>query len=157
MSILGIYEMPKGPYKTPSAPTSAFSECMKMESFCRESGFASVCAPQFGSTSSLFVYWKNYPSEPKIFSYVADCEYEGVGERGLSVESCPSLCGARFAVERYLNISARGKVVSECEDGRIRFLEFEGVFSGPEAAMIQHEVDHMRGLSIDSGERMDAR
>lgn len=158
MNALGIQEMPKGPYPSPMVPVSALSDCMRMESFCRGSGFLSVCAPQLGISSNLFVYWKNYPSEPKIFSYVADCEYEGVGEPMLSVESCPSLPGARFAVRRHTNVMARGRLVSEDRDGRIKFVEFEDVFYGPEAAMIQHEVDHMHGVSIDSsGERVDVR
>lgn len=158
MTILGVDEIPKGPYPAPKAPVSAFSECMRMESFCRESGCPSVCAPQFGMPSSLFVYWKNYPSEPKVFSYVADCEYEGVGEPLLSVESCPSLPGARFAVRRYANVMVKGRLIVEDGDGRIKFVQFQDVFYGPEAAMIQHEVDHMRGVTIDSfGERMDIR
>lgn len=158
MTILGLDEIPVGPYPSPKIPASALSDCMRMESFCRESGFPSVCAPQLGISSNLFVYWKNYPSEPKVFSYVADCEYEGLGELLLSVESCASLPGSRFAVRRYANVAARGRLLSEDGEGRIKFVQFDDVFCGPEAAMIQHESDHMRGLAVDSlGERMDVR
>lgn len=158
MTALGAHEISPGPYPSPKVPAVALSECMRMESFCRESAYPSVCAPQLGMSSNLFVYWKNYPAEPKVFSYVADCEYEGVGEPVLSVESCPSLPDARFAVRRYANVMAKGRLVSEDADGRIKFVQFEDVFYGPEAAMIQHEVDHMRGVSVDSvGERLDVR
>lgn len=158
MTVLGTDEIPDGPYPSPKAPVSALSDCMRMESFCCKSGHLSVCAPQFGILSNLFVYWKNYPSDPKVFSYVADCEYDGVGEPLLSVESCASLPGARFAVRRYANIIARGRLLSEDSEGRIKFVKFEEAFGGHEAALIQHEVDHMRGVTIDSlGERIDFR
>jgi peptide deformylase len=46
----------------------------------------------------------------------------------------------------------------EDSEGRIRFSDFEDVFSGVESAIVQHEVDHMNGVTIDViGERMNFR
>jgi peptide deformylase len=158
MKALGIDDIPKGPYPVPKVPVSALSDAIRMESFCRESACAGASAPQFGISSRLFVYWKNYPEDPKTFCHVVDCEYEGVGDCFLSVESCPSLPGMRFSVKRYLSIKAKGRLVVEDSGGRIKFSDFEDVFSGVESAIIQHEVDHMNGVTIDMiGERMNFR
>jgi peptide deformylase len=57
-----------------------------------------------------------------------------------------------------LSIKAKGRLVVEDSEGRIRFSDFEDVFSGVESAIVQHEVDHMNGVTIDViGERMNFR
>jgi peptide deformylase len=135
-----------------------FSLGMRMESLCVEGGFPGLSAPQVGIGWNFFVCWDNYPSTPASFLYLFDCEYEGSGQRMLSLEGCASFQGRRFGIMRFPSIRLVSKIVSADESGKISISRFERVFSGITAAVVQHEMDHIRGIPPDTaGEEIYTR
>lgn len=154
MNVLKSSDLPKLPYSEPEGPVKALSLAMKLEDLCVSLGFMSLSAPQVGVPQNLFVYWSNYPEEPKVFSVFIGADYAGTSDRFLSLESCASFPGERFGVMRYSSVDAAGKTVVS-EGGKILIRDETRSFSGPVAALIQHEVDHTKGILLNfSGERI---
>lgn len=149
-------KVPTPPYSSPEGPSKVISLAMRLEEICRARGLFGISAPQVGVPWKLFVYWSNCPSDPKVFSCIVDCECSGSGEKFLSLESCCTFPGDRFGVMRYSDLECSGKLLSSDEQGKVVMESFEGrVFSGLEAAIIQHEFDHTMGVMPDkSGERL---
>lgn len=146
--------IPLAPYLEPSSPTKALSLSMRLEQLCRTLGFLGLSAPQIGSPHDLFVYWSNYPLEPKVFSCVLSGNYLGKGDKFLSLESCATFFGERFGVMRHSCVSLSGKTIKS-EEGKILIADYLIEVSGAVAAIVQHECDHIRGISPDvSGERI---
>ena len=150
-------DISKPPYEIPNGVVKMLSLGMKMESLCASARLPGLSAPQIGVDWNFIVCWENYPSNPASFLYLFDCEYEGVGERMLSVEGCPSLPGRRFGVMRFPSVRVLSKTLRSDDSGRISISEVDRVFSGVAAAILQHEIDHMRGIFIDIGEEIYTR
>ena len=73
----------------------------------------------------------------------------------LSLESCATFGQSRFRVMRYPSVLAKGSELTVDLNGKIKKEILEREFSGVLAAIIQHESDHMSGISLEeSGERM---
>lgn len=150
-------EIPSPPYSKPESPVKALSLAMKLEDICLKLGLLGLSAPQVGEPQDIFVYWSNYPSEPKVFSALIGCKYSGQGDKFLSLESCATFPGERFAVMRYSSIDVSAEKVS-LDEGKVRITNEIREFSGIEAVLIQHESDHLSGILPDkAGERIFAR
>jgi len=146
--------IPLAPYLEPSSPTKALSLSMRLEQICRALGFLGLSAPQIGLPHDLFVYWSNYPSEPKVFSCVLGGGYLGRGDKFLSLESCATFSGERFGVMRYSSVELSGKTIKS-DEGKISISTNSIELSGVLAAIVQHECDHIRGISPEvAGERI---
>lgn len=155
LKILEVSEIPSPPYTTPENVVKALSVSMGLEAICRSNDFLSLSAPQVGIPWNLFVFWRNYPEKPHIFSCFVDCECVGIGEKMLSLESCASHGSDRFGVMRHPSIEVSGSSLVSDHEGKMRMDKIHENFSGVLAAVIQHESDHLKGVSLDgSGERI---
>lgn len=153
--MLEVSEIPPLPYATPENVVKALSVSMELEDICRGNDFLSLSAPQVGIPWKLFIFWRNYPEKPHVFSCFLDCEYVGVGEKMLSLESCASHGSHRFGVMRYPSIEVSGSSLVSDHEGKMRMDKIHENFSGVLSAVIQHESDHLKGISLDvSGERI---
>jgi peptide deformylase len=155
MNVVDYSEVPLPPYGEPTSPAKALSLSMKLEDICRRMNLAGLSAPQVGIAQDLFVYWSNYPDNPKVFSVFMGCDYTGNGDKFLSLESCATFPNDRFGVMRYASIKARGRTLKSNE-GKIEIVCDDFIdISGPIAAIVQHELDHIKGIGPNlSGERM---
>lgn len=141
--IVSLDEIPKGSYKTPlENPMKLLAVAQEMESLCRSKGGMGLAAAQIGLPWRLFIYWADYPSDPGSFSCLVDCEYRPVSEEKFaSVEGCLSLPGKQFEIQRYGEVSVSGKKLVVEEEGP-RLEDFQEVFGGVVAVVLQHEIDH---------------
>lgn len=155
MNILASGRIPKPPYAHPESPVKALSLAMRLEEACRKLNLVGLSAPQVGVSQDLFVYWSNYPEEPRSFSSLMNCRCVGKGDRFLSVESCATFPGDRFGIIRSSSVDVSGDSIDLNEQGEIRIAPEILEFSGPVAAIVQHEFDHVCGVAPDvSGERL---
>ena len=158
MKLLAEVDIPRPPYKNPDGLMKAFSVAMKMETICRKENLASLSAPQMGIPWNLFVCWINYPEDPRRFEYFFDCEFEGSGEMMLSIEGCGSFPGERFGIMRFPSVVFKARALRPDDQGKVGSFELNQEFSGPIAAIIQHEMDHLRGICPDAmGDRIHKR
>jgi len=152
---LNASDIPLPPYPVPESLNFILSSSIMMEEICKKYGLRSLSAPRIGIASPILVYWSNYPSDPKIFSCIVEPTCFGSGDKSLSIETYPNLPGQRFAVMRYPTILFCGKKLDSDESGRLMLRTFEENKFGLEAATLQHEIDQIMGISLESsGERI---
>jgi len=106
----------------------------KMMSFCLDNKGIGLAAPQIGLFESFFVafidgHWQVFVN-PKIT--------KKIGERE-STESCLSYPGLQVKTKRASEIIVKASIA-----GKIYIYKY----SGQDAAIIQHEYDHLNGITI---------
>lgn len=147
MRIVPLEEIPNSVGEVPKDNAmKILTMAQEMESLCRAKDGMGISATQVGIPWKMFVYWSNYPSEPKTFSCMVDCKYAPLSETKFkSIEGCLSIPGSRFELERYDEIFVSGKRLVLKEDAP--FLEEfrEEVFRGVTSVILQHEIDHNFG------------
>lgn len=147
MRIVSLDEIPNLAHDVPKDNVMRiFNVAQEMEALCRAKDGMGISASQVGIPWRMFIYWSNYPSDPKVFSCMVDCEYSSPsGRKSKSIEGCLSIPGARFQLERYDEIVVSGKRLSLNADGPI-LEDFEDqVFDGVFSVLLQHEIDHNFG------------
>lgn len=145
MEIVPLEKIPIGEYVTPKDNLmSLYSVAKKMELLCISKKGMGLSASQVGLPWKFFVYWSNYPNEPKNFEYLLDCEYRSSGNKFMSVEGCLSLGSKRFQLERYESVVVSGKKLILNETAPY-IQDFENSFDGIMAVLMQHEIDHNYG------------
>ena len=141
--------------KAQDTPTDNLSElyilCKKLEDLSEANDGVGLAASQVGIRWRLFVV-KNLS---KKYDYYLNCNYEGKGEKGISVEGCLSLKGKKYKLERFAKIRFFGKqLVAKSRDFKLIDIDkdVEGLF----AVIFQHECDHSAGIIIsDLGEEIE--
>lgn len=147
MEIVPLDKIPTEEYETPKNNLMLlYSTAKKMESLCVLKKGMGLSASQVGLPWKFFVYWSNYPSFPKNFDYVLDCEYVPTGSKFLSIEGCLSLGSKRFQLDRYESVIVSGKRMILSENAP-ELKSFEEKFDGVLSVLMQHEIDHNYGRS----------
>lgn len=147
MEIVPLEKIPIVEYETPKDNLMLlYATAKKMESLCILKNGMGLSASQVGLPWKFFVYWSNYPDQPRKFEYMLDCEYKSDGEKFLSIEGCLSLGSKRFQLERYDSIIVSGKKLI-LNDNAPEIHSFESKFEGVISVLMQHEIDHNYGRS----------
>lgn len=106
-----------------------------------------VAAPQIGVSSSLLVYKIGDVIKTTVMINPKIVKARNMEEEG-KLEMCLSYPGRIYYVPRYKNIT----VFFQDENGEAYVLKY----SGFEARVLQHEIDHLDGLTIaDRGKLLD--
>lgn len=109
---------------------------------------AGLAAPQAGSVRRLFVY--RFDDADRIQALVNPRLTWASPERQRGLEGCLSIPDVALEVERALAVT----VVGNALDGAALTLEAEG----PDAVLLQHELDHLDGvLMLDRAEPAERR
>ena len=146
MNIVPVSEIPMPPsieeveFKN---PIGLYKICKDMEVLCDKSNGIGLSAVQVGLPLKLFVVkFKDH------YEYLLNCEYTSVDKSELveSIEGCLSLPGRFFVVKRYPAVCVSGwRLSSNCE-----IQPHKADYNGLYAVVMQHEIDHHRGVMIDS-------
>ncbi len=107
-----------------------------------------LAAPQIGSNVNIIVYRLAYKSNTVMINprIVKAADFEATPK----FEMCLSYPGQIYALPRYKRIS----VYFEDLTGDSYVLKYRGF----EATVIQHEIDHLLGITIaDKGEKLDSK
>jgi len=145
MEIVPLEKIPIEEYETPKDNLMLlYATAQKMERLCKLKNGIGLSASQVGLPWKFFIYWSNYPNEPKKFEYLLDCEYSPMGKKSFSIEGCLSLGSKRFQLERYDSILVQGKKLV-IKDDRPYLEDLEAEYSGTIAVVLQHEIDHNFG------------
>jgi peptide deformylase len=109
---------------------------------------AGLAAPQAGSPQRLFVYRLSVEGPPRAL--VNPRVAWASQERQRGVEGCLSIPFVTVEVERAMAVT----VVGQALDGSELTIEAEG----PDAVVMQHEIDHLDGvLMLDRAERAERK
>jgi len=158
MEISLVDQIPKDAINTPTNNLSElYSIAQKMERLCIEHGGIGLSAVQVGIPWKFFIY---YDTDKQKFMYMVDCDYEPLNDKKfLSIEGCLSLKNLnneirRFKLMRYESIRVCGKCL--VVDDKIKIEDFDSIYEkGISATVIQHEIDHHKGVLIsDIGEEI---
>lgn len=148
--MIKIIKYPNKILTVPCLPVVDFKDsefillCKNMRQAMFEQGARGLAANQIGSTMRVVVYRPHgvvdkdgnmvFLVNPKLDSI------NNIEETYLS-EGCLSFPGASTVVKRYQHI----RVTAQDMYGNITTSQ---IFSGPDAVSIQHEVDHINGITI---------
>lgn len=145
MDLVALDQIPSGEYNTPKDNLmKLYAVAQQMEAVCVAKNGMGLSASQVGLPWKFFVYWSNFPKNPKKFDYFLDCEYAPKGEKFLSLEGCLSLGNKRFQLERYESVIVSGKRLTVNNDS-VSLEDFKSEFNGIPAVVMQHEIDHNYG------------
>lgn len=108
---------------------------------------AGIAAPQIGSSVSILIYRTSH-TKPTIMINPRIVKARDMEPKG-KYEMCLSFPDQIFEVPRYKNIT----VYYEDESGKPYVLKYRGF----EARVLQHETDHLLGLTMaDKGKKLSA-
>jgi len=135
--------------------TALYKEFTDMEHLCKHGDLPGIglSAAQVGKPTQCFVAfidgeWRHF----------LNCKYKGMSTKKNSMEGCLSLPGRHFRLERYSKIKVWGnELVIDMEEG-LKIIEVSRTFSGLDAVIMQHEIDHHYGILIsDIGKEFEMR
>lgn len=138
MEIVKISEIPNKVDDVPLDDPKVREICLAMLDVCRRYRGIGLSAVQVGIPWKLFVV---FLGEDR-FSFFANCEYDGIGEKHKSLEGCLSIPNRYFLVDRYRHIRLTGHILTK--NG---FEPFAWDLED-RPAVFQHEVDHQRLILI---------
>ena len=126
----------------------------QMEKICLDNNVLGLSANQVGIDLDFFIV-KN---EIGIFDCYLNCQYEGIGEKYKSIESCLNFKNKdklrRFEMERYFEIKIVGKKMSVYPD--LKLEDINEVKKGLMAVVFAQLIDLQSGLFIsDLGKEFD--
>src|SRR5581483_11853044 len=86
------------------------------------------------------------------YKYLLNCEYNGDGEKGKSIEGCLSLRTEegnlrRFEVRRYPKVTVTGKELVITDNG-LELKDLNETLDGLYSIVYQHEIDHQNDTLI---------
>lgn len=111
-------------------------------------GGVGLAAPQLGKSLSVVVIaWPGYDRDNSFV--LVNPKLKMTGKRIPSREGCLSLPGQTFNVSRFSSVDATFKDV----DGNERQQSFEGDL----AIVVQHECDHLAGITLIERAALDRR
>ena len=128
-----------------------------MQNICLNENGVGLSAVQIGIPFKIFIA-KDYSKSNQFFTFV-DCEYEGLGEKIPSIEGCLSIKNKinktrTFKLQRFKSILAKGYFFNL--EGNLELIPFEKEYDGYFSSILQHEIDHHRGILIsDIGTEME--
>lgn len=126
--------------RTPAVAVDRFDDELRalatgMERLLEQVEGAGLAAPQVGSVRRLFL-WRF--EEGPVRAFVNPRLEEASQERQVAIEGCLSIPGIALETERALRVTLRGRSL----DGA----ELEVTAEGPDAVVLQHELDHLDGI-----------
>lgn len=119
-----------------------------MEQICTAQNGIGLSAVQVGIPWKLFIVQRGAGYE-----YYIDCEYNGTGCKGKSIEGCLSLRDAqghlrRFEVERHETVTVTGKRLKISDSPSLVLEDVNQTEKGLYAVVFAHEIDHQNDILI---------
>lgn len=152
LKILPVSDIPKCQETPLDDLLLLFKVCSEMETLCTKENGLGLSACQVGIPWNLFVYLidpkKNY------YKYYVNCNYVSASEEKIvSIEGCLSLRDKkgelrRFEVKRNKSIVVSGFELKTNPD--LKLHQFSETFSELPSIVLQHEIDHGFGITIDN-------
>lgn len=148
LSIVPVADIPQASDVPVDNLIDVFRIITQMEKICTDQQGIGLSAVQLGIPWKLFVIQRDIGYE-----YYINCEYNGIGQKGKSIEGCLSLKDAqgnlrRFEVDRYSSIQLKGKQLKISDSPSLVLEEVDRVEHGLYAIVMQHEIDHETGILI---------
>lgn len=134
-------------------PTVLFVAALKMEHLCTKESGIGLSAVQVGMPCDMFVVRRGCGTPTEHYEYYVDCRYFSHSHETIkSIEGCLSLRKdgkpRRFEVERYKQVSIRGKRLLMGPEGLPILEDVDFVEEGLYGIVFQHEIDHSVGILI---------
>lgn len=124
-----------------------YKVCLEMEQVCEREGGIGLSAVQVGIPWRLFIAKRSAKSE---YEYYVNCDYQPTddAQQIVSLEGCLSIRSdegqlQHFEVSRFTRIKVLGRRLLYN-----RFLDIDDLFEMPFAVVLQHEIDHHKGILI---------
>lgn len=133
-----------------------YSVFVQMQQLCVVSKGVGLAAVQVGLPWHLFIC----QDAKEVFRYFINCYYEPTNEEQITtVEGCLSICNSdgiarRFRKIRHKCIKLIGKELISNDLNELKLIDINETHDGFMAIVLQHEIDHGNGLTIDSGEEV---
>ena len=142
LSIVPVKDIPKAKDVPVDNLLDVFRTITKMEQICTALNGIGLSAVQVGIPWKLFIVQRGAGYE-----YYIDCEYNGTGDKGKSIEGCLSLRDAqgnlrRFEVERHQTVTVKGKRLKISDSPSLVLEDVNQVEKDLYAVVFQHEIDH---------------
>ena len=156
LSIVPVADIPQATNTPIDNLIDVFRIITQMEKICTDQQGIGLSAVQVGVPWKLFIVQRDIGYE-----YYIDCEYNGIGERGKSIEGCLSLKDSqgnlrRFEVDRYSSIRLKGKQLKISDSPSLVLEEIDRIEHDLYAVVFQHEIDHHFNILIsDVGEEVE--
>lgn len=125
-----------------------YSICQRLEILCKKENGVGISAVQAGIDWNLFL-----AKTQSGFDYFVNCDYTPASEEKISsLEGCLSLRDSQnnlrnFEVPRYKSILLTGSMLVKLGNDLI-LSPLKAVFTGFQAIVYQHEIDHSKGILI---------
>ena len=160
MQIVPVDQIPEAAEASTDNLIELFKLATKLQQVCFFRNGIGISAVQVGVPIKFFVI-----NRGTSFEYYLNCEYEGSGEKIKSIEGCLSLLDKdgntrRFEVERYSEITVKGKQLVITDSSSLMLKDVNTVEKGLYSIVFQHEIDHQykRNRMIDIiGREMEFR
>ncbi len=135
------------------SPAVLFVAALKMEHLCTKESGIGLSAVQVGMPWDMFVVRRGCGTPSERYEYYVDCRYFSQGHETIkSIEGCLSLKREgkprRFEVERYKQVSIRGKRLLMGPEGLPMLEDVDFQEEGLYGIVFQHEIDHSMGILI---------
>lgn len=120
----------------------------RLEKLCSDENGIGLSAVQVGLPYKMFVVQRG-----RHFEYYVNCDYEGSGEKQVSIEGCLSIRKEdgeirRFEVMRYPTVKIKGKQLILADAPSLKLKSVDKEESGLYAVVMQHEIDHSKQILI---------
>jgi peptide deformylase len=160
LQIVPVDQIPEAAEASTDNLIELFKLATKLQQVCFFRNGIGISAVQVGVPIKFFVI-----NRGTSFEYYLNCEYEGSGEKIKSIEGCLSLLDKdgntrRFEVERYSEITVKGKQLVITDSSSLMLKDVNTVEKGLYSIVFQHEIDHQykRNRMIDIiGREMEFR
>lgn len=155
LTIVPVKDIPMGLEVPLDDLFKIYPVCQKLEILCKKEKGIGISAVQAGIPWNLFLI-----KSETGFDYFVNCDYNPTTENKLVVlEGCLSIRKdgklRYFNVSRYTSVLVKGKKLSLINKELV-LEDFEKEFSDFKAVVMQHEIDHSKGILIsDIGEEID--
>lgn len=145
LSLVPLQDIPKAQDVLSDDVVLLFKLFMQLEYICTVEKGIGLSAVQIGVPLKVFVVFRD-----DKFEYYLNCEYEGHGDKGKSIEGCLSLKDGngnvrRFEVDRYASVTIRGKQLKLSDSFSLVLEDVSKTEDGLFAVVFQHEIDHFEG------------
>jgi len=142
LAIVPIADIPQAVDVPVDNLLAIYRSITQMEQLCTAQQGIGLSAVQVGIPWKLFIVQRGIGYE-----YYINCEYNGIGEKQMSIEGCLSLRDSqgelrRFEVERYSSILVKGKQLKISESSSLVLEDVNRVEHDLYAVVFQHEIDH---------------
>lgn len=145
LSLVSLENIPKANDVLTDDLIGIFRIFAQLEYNCTAENGIGLSAVQLGIPMKMFVVVRD-----QKYEYYLNCEYEGRGDKGKSIEGCLSLKDKngdirRFEVERYPSITIKGQQLHISDSLSLQLEDINRIENGLFAVVFQHEIDYFSG------------